>query len=77
MPGSHFGPYPIVTMTKVVLITLSVAIMGVGLTIYASGHRRRESLKVPLLSRHSKFFVGGSVTFFGLVLLAVALLHVG
>jgi hypothetical protein len=49
--------------------------MVLGLAIYASGHRKRESLNVPLLSEHGKFFVGGTVAFFGLVLLTIAVMH--
>jgi hypothetical protein len=62
-------------MAKTVLIALSVAMIALGPAIYASGHRPRKSLDVPLLSRHGKFFLGGSLAFLGLGLLAVALMH--
>ncbi len=62
-------------MFRAVLIALSVAIMVVGLAIYALGHRKRKSLDVPLLSAHGKFFLGGTLAFFGLVLLAVTLMY--
>ncbi|HEV3159288.1 MAG TPA: hypothetical protein VGZ89_04820 [Xanthobacteraceae bacterium] len=63
-------------MTKTVLIGMSMAMMALGATTYASGHRTRKSLDVPLLSKHGKFFVGGSLAFFGLTLLVItALTH--
>jgi hypothetical protein len=53
-----------------------MAMMALGATTYASGHRTRKSLDVPLLSKHGKFFVGGSLAFFGLTLLVItALTH--
>jgi len=58
-------------MTKTVLIAMSIAMMSLGISTYASGHRTRKSLDVPLLSKHGKFFVGGSLAFFGLALLAI------
>jgi hypothetical protein len=61
-------------MTKTVLIAMSIAMMALGVTTYASGHRTRKSLNVPLLSKHGKFFVGGSLAFFGLGLLVIATL---
>ncbi len=61
-------------MTKTVLIAMSIAMMALGGTTYASGHRTRQSLDVPLLSKHGKFFVGGSLTFFGLALLVISVL---
>lgn len=63
-------------MTKTVLIATSIAMMALGVTTYASGHRTRKSLRVPLLSKHGKFFVGGSLVFFGLGLVIItALTH--
>jgi len=63
-------------MIKAVLIVLSVAMIALGVAIYASGHRTRKSLDVPLLSKHGKFFVGGSLAFFGFGLLVItALTH--
>ncbi len=61
-------------MTKTVLIAISVAMLALGATTYAAGHRTRQSLDVRLLSKHGKFFVGGSLTFFGLALLVITAL---
>ncbi len=69
--------YGAIPMLKASLLALSVAIMVLGLAIYASGYRKRKFLDVPLLSEHSKFFLGGILAFFGLVLLVVALMHAG
>ncbi len=49
-------------MTKTVLIALSLAMMALGLAIYASGHRTRKSL-----SKHGNSFLGGSPAFFALI----------
>jgi len=62
-------------MKKAILFGLSVAMIALGLAIYASGHRRRKSFDVPFLSNHSKFFFGGSLAFFGFLLLTAALMH--
>lgn len=62
-------------MFKAALIVLSVVLMVLGFVIYASGHRTRKSLDVPLLSEHGRFFLGGTLAFFGLVLLAFGLMH--
>ena len=67
--------YGAIPMLKASLLALSVAIMVLGLAIYASGYRKRKSLDVPLLSAHGKFFLGGTLAFFGLVLLAVTLMY--
>jgi hypothetical protein len=63
-------------MIKAVLIVLSVVIAALGLGIYASGHRTRKSLDVPLLSKHGALFLGSCMALFGLALLAVALIYV-
>jgi hypothetical protein len=73
---SRLGVDVSATMIKVVLIALSGAMIALGITMYFSGHRTRKSLDVPLLSKHGKFFLGGSLAFFGLMLLAIALMRV-
>jgi hypothetical protein len=62
-------------MIKVALIALAVAMISLVITMYSLGHRSRKSLDVPLLPKHGKFFLGGSLAFFGLVLLAIALMR--
>jgi len=63
-------------MTKTVLIAMAIVMMTLGLTTYVSGHRTRKSLDAPLLSKHGKFFFGGSLAFFGFGLLVItALTH--
>jgi hypothetical protein len=61
-------------MTKEVLIALSIVMIAFGLVIYASGDRTRKSLDVPLLSRHSMFFLDGILALFGLLSLTVLML---
>jgi len=62
-------------MIKIVLVAMSVAMVALGIIIYSSGHRTRKSLDVPLVPKHGKFFLGGSLVFFGLMLLAIALMR--
>ncbi len=64
-------------MSKALLIGLSVVVMVLGVAIYASGLRTRKSLDVPLLSGHTKLFLGGTLVFFGLVMLAIVLMRGG
>jgi len=56
-------------------LILSLAMIALGTCLYASGHRKRKSLDVPLLSNHGKFFLGGSLAFLGLGLLALTLVR--
>ena len=64
-------------MIKVVSIALSVVMIALGIVLmYFSGRHTRKSLGVPLLSKHGKAFFGGTLAFFGLMLLAIALIRV-
>jgi hypothetical protein len=53
---------------KTIPIGFSIAMITLGLAIYASGHRKRKSFNVPFLSNHSKFSFGGSLALLGLLL---------
>jgi len=59
-------------MTKAFIVTTSCMMIIVGLVLYFTAHRQRQSLNVPLLSKHAKLFIGGSLVFFGLGLLSLS-----
>jgi hypothetical protein len=56
-------------MTKSFLVIMSSIMIPIGFAFYIAGHRKRNSIDVPLLSNYAKMFIGGVLIIFGLVFL--------